>query len=89
MNEGIERKRNFKIEETRKSLVQGGMKEIHDSLDTPDFYLRVFCVIAKFGLQNEACKEGIITYEEEPTFEIENKEQYLEKIHQFLTKYIR
>jgi hypothetical protein len=78
-----------KIEEARNSLIQGAMKEINESINSPHLYTRVFCVIAKFGLQQEAREEGIITYEEEPTFQIENTKEYLHKINQFLVKYIR
>jgi hypothetical protein len=89
MIEDTTKKRNSKIEQARKDLVLGGMKEIYESRNTPNFYLRVFCVIAKLGLQNEAHREGLITYDEKPPFEGENKKQYLEKIHRFLITYIR
>jgi len=58
------RKSNPKIEEARNSLIQGAMREIYESLNTSNFYLRVFCLIAKFGLQQEAKKEGLITFDE-------------------------
>ena len=56
--------KTFTKEQAREFLKQEALKEIKDCKDFTKLQGRAFCVVAKYGLQLEAKKEGLLTGDE-------------------------
>ncbi len=54
----------FSKEQAREFLKKEALKEVNNVSDFTRFQTRVFCVIAKYGMQLEAKKEGLLTGDE-------------------------
>ena len=67
-------------------LIQGALNEIIDVKYHYEFSRRVFCVIAKLGLQMDAKRENLFLSEEWSN--PEKKEDLIRRIEKFLVKYI-
>ena len=78
---------NHTKEEAREFLKQEALKEINNASDFMGFHDRVFCVMAKYGLQLTAKEEGLLSGDEwsNPT----SKGFLLRKVKQFLDKHIK
>ena len=74
-------------EEAREFLKQEALKEINGAVDFTGFQNRVFCVMAKYGLQLTAKEEGLLSGDEwsNPT----SKDILMKKVTQFLDKHIK
>ncbi len=74
-------------EQAREFLKREALKEISKVSDFTRFHTRVFCVIAKYGLQLEAKEEGLLAGNEwsSPA----SKEILMEKVIQFLDRHIK
>ncbi len=70
----------------RRMLIQDALNEIIDVKYHYEFKRRVFCVIAKFGLQMDAKRENLFLSEEWSN--PERKEDLIRRIEKFLIKYI-
>ena len=55
---------HYTKEQARAFLKQEVMKEISKGPDFTRFHTRAFCVVAKYGLQLEAKKEGLLSGDE-------------------------
>ena len=77
----------FTKEQARAFLKQEAMKEILGVSDFTRFHTRVFYVVAKYGLQQEAKKEGLLSGDEwsDPT----SKDLLMEKVEQFFDRHIK
>ena len=78
---------NHNKEQAREFLKQEALKEINKKSNFSGFHGRVFCVIAKYGLQLEANEEGLLTGEEWSNPDC--RDELFERAKQFLDKYIR
>ena len=74
-------------EQAREFLKQEALNEINDNADFTQFQGRIFCVIAKYGLQLEAKEENLLSGDEwtNPAF----KEILLKKVEHFLDAHIK
>ena len=74
------------VEQAREFLRQEALKEINNCSDFTRFQGRVFCVIAKYGMQLEAKKEGLLSGDEwsNPAY----KDILMEKVIHFFDKHI-
>ena len=74
-------------EQARAFLKQEAMKEISEVSDYTRFHTRVFCVVAKYGLQLEAKKEELLSGDEwnDP----ERKNILVDRIERFFDKHIK
>ena len=77
---------NHTKEQAREFLKQEAIKEITKISDFTRFYTRVFCVIAKYGFQLEAKKEGLLSGGE--WSDPDCKDFLIQKIKGFLDKHI-
>ena len=68
-------------------FIQDALDEIIDIKDFSDFRRRVFCVIAKLGLQLDAKHESLFNSEE--WSDPERKEDLIRRIERFLVTHIR
>ena len=82
----MENKRHTK-EQAREFLKQEALKEIKDNMDFTKFQSRVFCVVAKYGLQLEAKKENLLSGDEwsNPAF----KDILMKRVTQFLDTHVK
>jgi len=71
----------------RKFLKQEALKEISEVSDFTRLQARVFCVVAKYGLQLTAKEEGLLSGDEwrDPT----SRDMLMEKVEQFFDKHIK
>ncbi len=70
----------------RRMLIQDALNEIIDVKYHYEFRRRVFCVIAKLGLQLDAKRENLFLSEEWSN--PEKKEDLMRRIEKFLVKHI-
>ena len=56
--------KTFTKEQAREFLKQEALKEIYKYKDFTKFQDQTFCVVAKYGLQLEAKKEGLLSGDE-------------------------
>ena len=74
-------------EQARAFLRREALKEISKVSDFTRFHTRVFCVVAKYGLQLEAKKEGLLTGDEWSNPEC--KDVLVKRVELFLDKHIK
>ena len=74
-------------EQAREFLKQEALKEIYEINDFNRFHTRVFCVIAKYGLQLNAKIENLLSGDEwsNPAC----KEMLIKRVELFLDKHIK
>ena len=74
-------------DQARKFLKQEALKEIHEINDFTRFHTRVFCVIAKYGLQLNAKTENLLSGDEwnNPAC----RKMLIKRVELFLDKYIK
>ena len=78
---------NPELEEKRKSFHAHLIKELRNTPPSDNFYLRVFSTIVKIGLQRKA--KEIKLFEDEEWNNIENREELLKKVRNFLDRNIK
>jgi len=78
---------NHTKEQAREFLKQEALKEIHKVSDFGRFQDRVFCVLAKYGLQLNAKEEKLLSGDEwsNPA----RKDFLLNKVELFLDKHVK
>ncbi len=74
-------------EQARKFLKREALKEITEITDFTSFKTRVFCVIAKYGLQLEAKEEGLLSGDEWSNSAY--RDVLIKRVAQLLNKYIK
>ena len=79
--------KNPTIQQAREFLKQEALKEIYEINDFNRFHTRVFCVIAKYGLQLNAKIENLLSGDEwsNPAC----KEMLIKRVELFLDKHIK
>ena len=80
-------RKNHTIQQAREFLKQEALKEIYNNSDFTKFQRRVFCVIAKYGLQFEAKKEELLVGDE--WSDLNYKEALKSKIEQFFDRHFK
>ena len=77
----------FTKEQAREFLKQEALKEISEVTNFSLFHRRVFCVIAKYGMQLEAKEEGLLSGDEwsNPAC----NDVLVKRVEQFFDKHIR
>ena len=77
----------FTKEQAREFLKQEALKEISEATDFTRFHTRVFCVVAKYGLQSEAKEESLLTGDEwnNPA----SKNMLMKRVIKFFDKHIK
>ena len=77
----------FTKEQAREFLKKEALKEINNVSDFTRFQTRVFCVIAKYGMQLEAKEEGLLSGDEwsNPAC----KDVLVKRVEQFLDNHIK
>jgi len=78
---------NHTKEQARESLIWDALREISELSDFTRFHTRVFCVIAKYGLQLEAKEEGLLSGAEWSN--LTSKDIMMKRVEQFLDKHIK
>jgi len=79
--------KNHTIQQAREFLKQEALKEISEISDFTLFKTRVFCVIAKYGLQLDAKREEIFSGDE--WSKPDSIKILIKKIEQFLDRHIK
>ncbi len=79
--------KQFTNEQAREFLKREALNEINEKTDFTKFQGRVFCVLAKYGLQLEAKKEDFFSGAEWSNSE--SREALIKQVKQFLDKHIR
>lgn len=75
------------VEQAREFLKQEVLKEINRKVDFTGFHSRVFCVIAKYGLQLSAKEEELLSGDEWTNPEC--KDILMKKVIRFFDKHIK
>lgn len=75
------------VKQARKELIQQTLEKIRETRDFSDLKTRTFVVLAYLWLHIRAEKEGLFKLDE--WAHIQLREQLIERIGSFLTKYIR
>ncbi len=77
----------FTKEQAREFLKQEALKEISEVSDFTRFHTRVFCVIAKYGMQIEAKEEELLSGDEwsNPA----SKDILMKRVIEFFDKHIK
>ncbi len=79
--------RSPELEQKRRSFIEQVVDEIRNIPRYNNFYLEVFYVIAKFGLQIKAKQEKLFENEDWNNFEC--RDELIRKVEGFLEKYIK